>query len=616
MISRLRGFSLRATLLLAGVGASTAAASSWSHHSPSAAFVHDVAALGYSGTVVAATSGGLYRSADDGDSWTWAADLPRTGFHLVAADPSDPDHVYAAGGSIGLFRSADGGVHWSPIGGTLPGGGKLPESYIYAVEIDPVQPSILWVSLAHGLYKSTDHGDSWTLVGEGLPLGIPNFAIDPVAGTLYALSGREIYRSSDSGVTWIEIPRPATEDRLSFIIADENAVYVDTAGGMFFRTSNDGATWISVPHPASNLAHIRSHVVDRSTGFMYVGTEEHGVFRWVDVENRWEQVGTETFGAMVTALAFGNGLFTGTSGHGVFRSSDDGTTWLAASSPIDTASIQALAFDPSSPQTLYAGAFRGLFRTRNGGRSWTLIGLSDSQIVTLSVAADVMTVGTWDDGVFRSIDRGVSWQKIGGKNASGLSSVVVDPHDSRRLLATSLSGFLVCFDGETWDRGYTGSVTAATFDPMDSQTILISTGSSILRSSSGGGFAPFGTPPAGNLNAFLTDPHDSTRIYATTSNGLWVSEDRGQTWSLVDDRIKSAYGHAFESPSVMYIADGHGYYYKSAGGGRNWGRIDALGEGVAIVAIAVAPRLRNTWLGSAAGVFRPVTWSRRRSVRH
>jgi photosystem II stability/assembly factor-like uncharacterized protein len=122
-----------------------------------------------------APNGGLWKSTDEGVTWTSLTDnLPRIGVSAIAIDPKNTNVIYLGMGdddasdcpSIGIMKSTDGGNTWNLTGLTFTatGGSNTKVNEVY---IDPTNSNTLWTSTSTGLYKSTDAGANWnkTLTG-------------------------------------------------------------------------------------------------------------------------------------------------------------------------------------------------------------------------------------------------------------------------------------------------------------------------------------------------------------------------------------------------------------------------------------------------------------------
>jgi photosystem II stability/assembly factor-like uncharacterized protein len=196
--------------------------------------------------------------------------------------------------------------------------------------------------------------------------------------------------------------------------------------------------------------------------------------------------------------------------------------------------------------------------------------------------------------------------------------MVADPRDPKRLVVGAIDGLFISEGGESWRRADTvDPANAVAFDMTDPSVILYARGSEIWRSTDGGfAFTKFATPATGTIISFMNDPYDPNRIYAgTATNALWVSDDRGATWALLDARITSAFSFVFISPSEAYVASALNGIYKSVDGGDHWDLFADPQVHYQTQSMAVEPQSNELWLGTSAGAFRSTKLNRQRSVR-
>src|SRR5260370_1344160 len=180
---------------MVGTGALWAGANVWTSLGPASGPVTPIAIEPQnSGTVYAATGAGLFKSADSGASWSAVkSGLENYPFSALAIDPQNPDTIYAAGYDTALYKTTNGGARWTVVGyGLLFGYGRQADSVI-AVAIDPRDSNIVYAGTSAGAFKSTDLGISWSAVKSRLitdangPLVISALAIDPQnPDTVYA----------------------------------------------------------------------------------------------------------------------------------------------------------------------------------------------------------------------------------------------------------------------------------------------------------------------------------------------------------------------------------------------------------------------------------------------
>src|SRR3954471_17306781 len=176
---------------------------------------------------------------------------------------------------------------------------------------------------------------------------------------------------------------------------------------------------------------------------------------------RWRLLGPFRAGRVSAGAvdpADANTYYFGTPGGGVWKTTNAGQTWAPIFERTGMASIGALAIAPSNSQILYAGSGEetrgdGVYKSIDGGRSWTNVGLADTHyigsIVINATNPDVVVVGAIGDrtpgqarGVFRSTDGGRTWTRVlFVDDTAGCPSVVAAPDAPHILFASLYPGF-------------------------------------------------------------------------------------------------------------------------------------------------------------------------------
>ena len=203
---------------------------------------------GHPDVVLAASDGGVYRSADSGATWQNVLAGPAT---CVLFDPTNGDSYAAVGGafptpSTGVYKSLDGGVTWKPSNGSASN--ALPPSsnsgrialaisplshYIYAGVADLSGVSSL------SFYKSTDGASSWSRLGG--TAYCPRqcwynnaLAVNPANSQMLVGGGVDLLYSADGGVTWyagVHQQRVHVDQHVVAFTADGSRVLVGNDGG-------------------------------------------------------------------------------------------------------------------------------------------------------------------------------------------------------------------------------------------------------------------------------------------------------------------------------------------------------------------------------------------------
>ncbi|MBA3897694.1 MAG: hypothetical protein H0X36_11305, partial [Sphingomonadaceae bacterium] len=267
-----------------------------------------------------------------------------------------------------------------------------------------------------------------------------------------------------------------------------------------------------------------------------------------------------------------NTFYFGASGGGIWRSDDAGRTWVSVFDRGGSSAIGAIAIAPSDPDTIYAGggqpeprydvqSGRGVYRSSDGGKTWSDLGLADTRYIgriwvsptdpnTVLVGAVGHFFGaSAARGVFRSIDGGKSWsQTLAPGDRTGVADLAADPANPRTIFAAA-------WEARQW--------------PWQSYfTKVAGPGSAIYRSDdggvtwrrlSGGGWP---TGPLGRISLATARTAGGLRLYAVIDaakdGGLWRSDDGGANWRHVNDEqaIASYYASRITAdprdPDVVY----------------------------------------------------------------
>jgi photosystem II stability/assembly factor-like uncharacterized protein len=373
--------------------------------------------------------------------------------------------------------------------------------------------------------------------------------------------------------------------------------------------------------------------------------------------NAWTSIGPE--GGTVKALAIDPAspttLYAGTARGGVFKSTDGGGHWSATntglgnwsdvSTDLSPTAVNAFVVDPLTPTTLYAGTNAGVFKTTDGGGSWSAA-LVVTHVLTLAIDPRTPTTlyaGTSDYGVFKSTDGGSSWSAANaGLIATSVNALAVDPMTPTTLYAGGTDGgiFKSTNGGGSWSAGGGLAVTGAGYtdvlalaiDPRSPTTLYASARGctefivddyqyycfsyfNVFKSADGGGsWTAIGDGLASEAVYALTiDPQSSTTLYAGTAAGVFTSADGGSSWSSVNTglTVTSAYALAIDplTPTTLYAGTADRGVFKTTDGGGSWSAANTGLSATYVLALAINLVTPTTlyatlWTGSGAGVIK------------
>ncbi len=358
---------------------------------------------------------------------------------------------------------------------------------------------------------------------------------------------------------------------------------------------------------AVSITGVRGH-----PNLFFMGAAGGGVWKTIDAGSHWtpilDDAGTGSIGAVAVSpsnpdviyVGTGEGALRGdiTNGMGVLKSTDGGKSWTHVGLR-DTRQIGTIIVDPTNPDVVLVAAIghafgpnteRGVFRTTDGGRTWTKTLYKDPDTGAIDVTFDpanpkrvwaaMWTVrrqpwsfssGGEGSGLYRSDDEGATWTHVTGHGLPGgilgridVSVSAADPHRVYANVEAKDGGLYRSEDGgETWalvnqdgrirQRAWYFSKIYA--DPKSVDTIYaLNTG--MLRSKDGGKHFDLVPATHGDHHALWIDPDDPRVLANTNDGGGSISLDGGATWSTQMNQPTAAIYHVATDMRFPYWAYG------------------------------------------------------------
>lgn len=349
--------------------------------------------------------------------------------------------------------------------------------------------------------------NKWTPQNTGTynPVDVIAFGTDLTnniyAGTgSYLGTGGLIYRSADKGVKWDDKLNSSPFSSYVYVIqvdpTDSNIIYAGTYNGVY-KTIDGGVTWTSSngsdPNILTNQDYVWALAIDPlNHNRIYAGTR--------------------------------GGVNSPNSGK-VFLSEDGGVSWVEKgnnNNGLSNVYVLSLLIDPNNPLVIYVGTTGGseqsteksggVYRTTNGGLSWTAssVGLSSTWINALAIDplnTSIVYAAT-TDGVFKSIDGGASWKQYKtGITFQHISSVIVDSSIGANTVVYAGGGF------KPYSSPESGNTSGGVFRSINGgeEWIPINTG---LKQASTGDIST-------RIYSLIFKPGDNNTIYAGTNDGIY-----------------------------------------------------------------------------------------------
>ena len=558
--------------------------------------------------------GGVYRSADGGETWTNVGLEKSQHIARIVVHPRDPNTVFvaamgplwAAGGERGFYKTTDGGRTWRNTK-------RLGEHTGFTdIALDPRDPDVIYAAtmqrdrraysfVAGGpesrVWKSTDGGESWTESSRGLPTGdLGRIGIDIARSrptTLYATisaSGDSsgIYRSDDAGATWTKtnalwsIPWFFGQVRVD----PQNPERVYHLGVQLSVSDDGGKTF------RSNLAN-QTHA------------DHHAM--WIDP-------------------ADSDHLMLGNDG-GFFTSHDRGGSWdFAQNLPVST--FYAIGADLREPDYwvygglqdngTWGGPSRTRARTGITNADWVRAGGGDGFYAAIDPTDPNVVYVESQNGALSRFDFATQERKsIRPPTEPGdtvrynwMAPLVISPHDHRTLWFGANVLYRSSDRGDSWTKA-SGDLTRAL--NRDSLPIMGLTGP--------GGFGRHeGTAEFGNLTTIDESPLRAGLVYTGSDDGVVsVTRDGGATWTRITrfpgvpdmTYVSRVVASAHQEGTVYVTLEGHRsndfrpYVLRSTDYGRTFRSITAnLPADAAVYVVREHPRTPNLlFVGTEYGVF-------------
>ncbi|OLB18516.1 MAG: hypothetical protein AUH16_09130 [Acidobacteria bacterium 13_2_20CM_57_7] len=378
-------------------------------------------------------------------------------------------------------------------------------------------------------------------------------ALFALAGSVRLLAGRDAPKQYDpklfQELRW-RLIGPSRGGRVLAVTGvrgQPEIFYFGSVGGGVWKTNDAGRTWKPV-FDSQSIASIGAIAVAPSDSkVIYVGSGEadmrssisygNGMYKSADGGKTWAHIGLEDsrqIGRILVDPRDANKVFVAALGHaygpnqerGVFRSRDGGKSWQKILFHDENTGAIDVAFEPGNPKTIYAS----LWQTRRP--PWSVYPPSNGP----------------GSGLYRSIDGGDHWERVSGQGLPteglGRIGIAFAPSNPRRiyLIVDAKEGGLfrsdnsgqswlrVSHDRRIWQRGwYFGE---ASVDPKDPDTVYVPNTTAYQSHDGGKTFAAFkGAPGGDDYHELWIDPDEPRRMILSCDQGAIVTRNGGETWS-------------------------------------------------------------------------------------
>jgi photosystem II stability/assembly factor-like uncharacterized protein len=587
----------------------------------------------------------------------------------IAIHPVNPDIMFCGSVSGGIFKTTNGGGYWFPVTDFAQ------NLVIGCIVIDPVDPQIIYAGTGEGYFnfdalrgigilKSTDGGSSWNVLNNfpGAPSPYSYYFINKLAispdnhSTIYAATIGGVWKSTNSGSSW-NLLNTATRSGfcMDLVMHPSNSSILYASFGLFspdgiYKTTNGGTSWsrISTNFPASGFGRISIALSRSDPSVLYACLADslyytHSIRKTTDGGASWSVVATpvDTEPTARGSHLGGQGWFNNviavhpttattvfTGGINNFRTTDGGTSWGRISNGYGTPYVHvdqhAIAFHPTDPNIVFFGNDGGVFKSTDGGTSFTSLNnsLPITQFYSGAVhpTLDIYYGGTQDNGTLRSATPPLWNQILGGDGGF----MAVDRTDANTVYATYvyLTIFKSTNSGTSWASSMAGIpqqsgsiftsdrcdfIAPMVMDPTSSQMLVAGT-YRVYRTSNGGAFwqAISGDltgsgdgagqigQPGSTISALAIAKSSFQTIYAGTSGygtsdsaRIMITTNLGASWSnvtrsnLPNRQVKAIAIHPANASHVYVVYSGFnastptrpGHVFMTTNRGVSWSNV-------------------------------------------
>jgi len=376
----------------------------------------------------------------------------------------------------------------------------------------------------------------------------------------------------------------------------------------------------------------------------YIGASSGGIWKSTDGGEHWlpifDDQPAQSIGALAISFSDPNIVWAGTGeafvrsnisiGNGVYKSTDGGQTWQHMGLE-KTGRIGRIIIHPQNPNLVYVAAMghcygpqkeRGVFRTKDGGKTWEHVLFVDANTGCSEIAMDpsnprILFAGLWplvirtwgresggpNGGIWKSTDGGDTWTRLTGHGLPdppigkvGLAIAPSNPQVVYALLETGHPnrGVLWRSDdgGKNWrpvsynrllnERPHYASRLMV--NPADENEVYFAANSMSITYD--GGYTTEIVPWSGDCHDLWADPLNPDRMMISDDGGAIITLNRGKTWKRINLPVAQMYHVAVDNQIPYYVYGGRqdGVAYKgpsTGGGGRGWSPTRTLWEATA-----------------------------------
>jgi photosystem II stability/assembly factor-like uncharacterized protein len=541
--------------------------------------------------LITGSNKGVYRSIDSGETWE---QLPTSAYpdirnvESIAVDPRNAKSIYIGTWHL-PWKTEDGGQTWKSIKT-----GMIDDSDVFAIEIDEARPDHVIASACSGIYESQNAGANWRKV-QGIPSQSRRtrdiLQHPAIPSTIYAGTTEGFWRSTNGGDSWmlntsrtLEINSIAVhpkEPQTVYLGTNNYGVMVSRDGGKNFLPSNEGFSGrraYAIMPDRERAGRVYATTINTATGGGFFFVSNDGGTTW---QPSMRNMPSRLIGySILQDRTDGNIIYLGTN-LGMYRSTDRGLSW----SPIGAPNVKSPVAKPKkkpaastsasrrrAPASSRSSAATAASRRKKAGAA---SGAATAAAAQEQRPAPPVPVKRADDMVMRA---------QGALNAAGYNVGTPDGQAGTRTVA-AIRQFQAAKE-----LPQTGK-----FDDATLTALGLGGGKQSIGVEQGMATAPIALTETVNALAYLPEADGSLKILAATNNGLYRSADPAKGWeklpfsSGLDARTLSVSTSA-QNPQTIYVGTSTSGVLVSRDSGQTWSEVEGIPKGVPVNVIEQDPQ--------------------------
>ena len=506
--------------------------------------------------------GVVYRSTNEGIDWSPVLqNVPRLGVNTqdwaydLIVNPKNSAIVFAAFHEAGIYRSNNRGDTWAVANTGIVGDNSVISARGLSINPKDFPGNALYMGTWHrlGTYKSIDNAQSWT--NTPLDVKVYNMDLDNVSPNVLYLANFDpgnfkggIYKSSNSGTSWSLV---GLGNEIMYTVAvnqtNHSQVFAGTLTDGIFRSDNSGSNWSLSSQGLfnTNVSGMLAIPGDQTT--LIGATANNGVSISQNKGITWSQMNNGLSDKVTKDLVLNpadpNQIFVLTASGGLYKCTLPDCTWRTANSGLPTASMNPQLQIPEymdenqKREFILAGVepFNDSFINATNYKSLNQLVFSQSNnnIAYMAIA---------DSGVRKSSDNGSNWSPA-GLSGKTVNSLAVDPLNENIIYAATNDIGVINYStnaGQTWlsttiAGGKTNSLSTT---PVNSALVYAGTDNGVYVRTGNGTWDFLGLGGI-KINEIAAHPGRSGVLVAGTNQGAFYSINNGLDWVSISPEISN-----------------------------------------------------------------------------